>query len=230
MGTIQAISHKKAIWVRSQRCGCLVTWFCYQKIAKPGNKTAGPSWPYPYEAFPCSADQVATDLIVEEVNGVFVELEGECLQEGDVVRHHLNEININTLRPRRNEQHFADDIFKRIFFNENIWISIKISLKLVPKGPINNIPALVQIMAWCRSGDKPLSEPMMVSLPTHICVTRPQWVKIEWPTWSGHVSIIGWARPQAMGEDVFHGSFTRYVKLRVAHARGMPATDLKGNR
>ena len=41
---------------------------------------------------------------------------------------------------------------------------------------INNIPALVQIMAWRRPGDKPLSEPMMVSLLTHICVTRPQWV------------------------------------------------------
>ena len=84
---------------------------------------------------------------------------------------------INTLRPGRNEQHFADDIFKRIFFNENVWITIKISLKFVPKGPINNIPALVQIMAWRRSGDKPLSEAMMVSLTTHICVTRPQWVK-----------------------------------------------------
>ena len=84
---------------------------------------------------------------------------------------------LNTLRPRRNEQHFADDIFKRIFFNENVWISIKISLKFVPKGPINNIPPSVQIMAWRRSGDKPLSEPMMVSLLTHICVTRPQWVK-----------------------------------------------------
>ena len=42
---------------------------------------------------------------------------------------------------------------------------------------INNNPALVQIMAWRRPGDKPLSEPMMVSLLTHICVTRPQWVK-----------------------------------------------------
>ena len=38
------------------------------------------------------------------------------------------------------------------------------------------IPALVQIMAWRRPGDKPLSEAMMVNLPTHICVTRPQWV------------------------------------------------------
>ena len=51
------------------------------------------------------------------------------------------------------------------------------ALKFVPKGPINNIPALVQIMAWRLPGDKPLSEPMMVSLLTHICVTRSQWVK-----------------------------------------------------
>ena len=84
---------------------------------------------------------------------------------------------VNTLRPRQNGRRFAADTFKRIFFNENIRISIKISLKFVPKGSINNNPALVQIMAWRRSGDKPLSEPMMVSLLMHICVTRPQWVK-----------------------------------------------------
>ena len=83
---------------------------------------------------------------------------------------------LNTLRPRQNGYLFADDIFKRIFFNENIWILIQISMKSVPKDPINNIPALVQIMAWRRPGDKPLSGPMMVRLPTHICVTRPQWV------------------------------------------------------
>ena len=71
---------------------------------------------------------------------------------------------------------FPDDIFKWIFLNENIWISIEISLKFVLKGPINNIPALVQIMTWRRPVDKPLSEPMMISLLTHICVTRPQWV------------------------------------------------------
>ena len=34
-------------------------------------------------------------------------------------------------------------------------------------------------MAWRRSGDKPLSELMMVSLTTHICVTRPQWVNVK---------------------------------------------------
>ena len=84
---------------------------------------------------------------------------------------------LNTLRPRLNGHHFADDIFKCIFLNENAWLPIKISLKFVPQGPINNIPALVQIMVWCRPGDKPLSGPMLVRLPTHICVTLPQWVK-----------------------------------------------------
>ena len=86
---------------------------------------------------------------------------------------------VNTLRPGQDGRHFADDTFKRIFVNENVRILIEVSLKFVPKGPINNIPALVQIMAWRRPGDKPLSEPMMVSLLTHICVTRPQWVKLN---------------------------------------------------
>ena len=86
----------------------------------------------------------------------------------------------NSLRPRQDGRHFADDIFSRIFLNENVLISIKISLKFVPKGPINNIPALVQIMAWLPPGDKPLSEPVMVRLLTHICLTRPQRVNNHW--------------------------------------------------
>ena len=83
---------------------------------------------------------------------------------------------ITTLRPRQNGRNFPDKIFRCIFLNENVWISIKISLKFVPDSPINNIPALVQIMAWRRQGDKPFSEPMMVRLLMHICVTWPQWV------------------------------------------------------
>ena len=67
----------------------------------------------------------------------------------------------NTLRQRQNGRHFPDDIFKCISLNENIWILIKISLKFFPEGPINNIPALILIMAWCQSGNKPLSESMM---------------------------------------------------------------------
>ena len=82
---------------------------------------------------------------------------------------------LNSLRPTPNRRHFADDIFKCILENENEWISPRISLKFVPNVRINSIPALVHTMAWRRSGGKPLSEPMMVGLPTHICVTRPQW-------------------------------------------------------
>ena len=53
----------------------------------------------------------------------------------------LNEA-FNTLRPRQNGSHFADDILKCIFLNDEVWIPIEISLKFVPKGPIDSIPAL----------------------------------------------------------------------------------------
>ena len=74
--------------------------------------------------------------------------------------------------------------FRRLHFHVHFlqckllyfYILINFSLKYVRKGPIENNPSLVQIMAWRRLGDKPLSEPMMISLPTHICVSRPPWV------------------------------------------------------
>ena len=75
-----------------------------------------------------------------------------------------------------------DATLQTTFSSSFSWMKIfdfrlKISLKFVPKGLIKTIPALVQIMAWRRQGDKPLSEPMMVRLPMYICVARPQWVK-----------------------------------------------------
>ena len=101
---------------------------------------------------------------------------------------------INTLRPRQDGRHFADDFFTCIFFNEKLLYLIKFLLKYVRKGPIDNNPALVQIMAWRRPGDKPLSEPMMVSLPTNICVTRPQWpsslINIHYQTSMRHINPI----------------------------------------
>ena len=56
---------------------------------------------------------------------------------------------------------FADDIFKYIFMHEKLFFSIRISLKFVPSGSIDNEPALVQVMAWRRTSDKPLSEPTL---------------------------------------------------------------------
>ena len=55
----------------------------------------------------------------------------------------------------------ADAIFNCIFLYENDKIPIQISLKLVPKSPIDNKLALVKVVAWRRTGDKPLPEPMM---------------------------------------------------------------------
>ena len=71
-------------------------------------------------------------------------------------------LKFNTFRPKKDGHHFPDDIFKCIFLNDNLPVSIKISLKFAPKGPINIIPALIQIMAWRRPGDKPLSESMLI--------------------------------------------------------------------
>ena len=96
------------------------------------------------------------------------------------IRHFVCPLRL--LRARQYCRHFTDDIFKCIFMNENVWIPIKISLKFVHKGPFNNIPTFVKIMAWRRPGDKPLSEPMVVSLLMHICAIRPHWVKLLWPS------------------------------------------------
>ena len=57
---------------------------------------------------------------------------------------------------------FTDNIFKCIFMNEKFCISIRISLKFVPKGRIDNKAALVQVMAWHQTGNRPLTEPMLI--------------------------------------------------------------------
>ena len=104
---------------------------------------------------------------------------------------------INTLRLRRNGRHFPDYIFKCIFLNQNESTLLKISLKFfVPMIWINNIPALVQIMAWRQPCDKPLSEPMLVSLLMHICVTQPQWVN----------KAISMTRSNSIGGEQKNGS------------------------
>ena len=119
------------------------------------------------------------------------------------------------MRPRQNSHHILDNIFKCIFLNENVWILIMISLKFVVKGPITNISVLVQIMAWCRSGDKPLSVPMMVNSLTHLFVTRPQWVKL----WSKSFSI-------ALKNALLH-NFTLTLSLVAMHIFRLPGGRFK---
>ena len=95
------------------------------------------------------------------------------------------------MEAEKNGRHFPDDIFKSIFLKENVRILLKISMKFVPKIRINNIPTLVQIMAWRRLGGKPLSGPMMVCLLTHICVTRLQWVNVNKATGQSYKTLCG---------------------------------------
>ena len=68
----------------------------------------------------------------------------------------------NSSPPGQNGRHFTDDIFRCIFMNENVCILIIISLEFVPKGLIDNLSALVQVMAWRLTCDKPLPEQMII--------------------------------------------------------------------
>ena len=129
-----------------------------------------------------------------------------------VIISSINVTAINILRPGQDGCHFADDIFKCIFLNGNVRIVLKISLKSVSNYQINNIPTLVEIMAWRRPGDKPLSQLMMVRLPTRICVTRPQWVKIT----SHYLSSFGTSQTKMPCNYVeFRGApKSKYTHLR----------------
>ena len=103
----------------------------------------------------------------------------------------LEVLGVNTLRLRQNGCRFADDIFKCVLLNENVWTSIKISLKFVPKGLINNIPALVQIMAWHWPGGKALSEAMMVKLHTHIYIYMHHSANCDFVWWVIKCTVMG---------------------------------------
>ena len=71
-------------------------------------------------------------------------------------------ISINSSLPGQNVRHFADDILKDIFVNEKLRVVNRISLKFVPKGPIDYKSSIIQVMAWSRPGDnKPFPEAIL---------------------------------------------------------------------
>ena len=117
----------------------------------------------------------------------------------------------DTSPPSQNGRHFADDIFKCIFMNEKFRVLIQISLKFIPRGLIENKAALVQVMACRRTGDKPLSEPMMARIPTHICITQPQWFNTK----MGHHWFRYWTgTKQAKSHDLDQCRQLTYCPLR----------------
>ena len=70
-------------------------------------------------------------------------------------------IEVNSSPPGQNGRHLAEDNFRCIFLNENYRIPSQISLKFVPRSPIDNKPTLVQVMACRQTGDKSLPELML---------------------------------------------------------------------
>ena len=88
----------------------------------------------------------------------------------------------------------ANHIFTWIFLNENDRIQIQISLRFVPRSPLDSKPAVIQVMARHRTGDKPLSEPMMTQFTDAYIYaalweeesTNPLWPSDAiWQQWSG---------------------------------------------
>ena len=87
-----------------------------------------------------------------------------CLNENNVPFISPRCVSIKKLRQRQNGRQFADDILKCISVNENVVVLAQILLQFVPKGTVDNKLALDYVMAWLRTGNKPLFEPMMAQV------------------------------------------------------------------
>ena len=95
----------------------------------------------------------------------------------------------HTLRPRQNVRHFLT-----AFSNAFPWIKIyECWFKCHWSWFL-----MVQSTIFQRLfGTKPLSEPMVVSLLTYICVTQPQWVNTSFRiTWWAFGQQYQWSNPE----------------------------------
>ena len=87
---------------------------------------------------------------------------------------------INTFGWRKSWHQSADEILKCFFINEKYHIFIQISLRFIPKGPINNMPSMVQIMPWRHSDDNQLSDDSVVYWYIYIWNTQPWRIHTLW--------------------------------------------------
>ena len=119
-------------------------------------------------------------------------------------------ISFDTFRPSQNSHHFTNDIF----LNENVWISLKISLKFLPKVQIINIPALVQIMAWhqavyCRKyASLSLNELKAISLHSQIIT---YWCNVYVAN-RHHKNFSCFTRPKMHFQQLFKKCKHDYIK------------------
>ena len=108
--------------------------------------------------------------ISDEITGIIQQIYVKDMQSAPITDY-LTHLSLGKM----NGHHFADNIFKWIFMNEKLCILNQISLKFFCKGPIENKTALVWVMSWHQTGDKPLPEPMLTCF-TDTCSTRARWV------------------------------------------------------
>ena len=97
------------IWVGSRNCGCLVTWFCYQLIAKPGNKTATVSWPYPY----CNINYSVVHIFQNHLTGIILHMRSsnERRRYFNVISHGLG-------------AYTKWSLFESFLFNHLLWNTV----------------------------------------------------------------------------------------------------------
>ena len=119
---------------------------------------------------------------------------------------------VNTLGPRQNGWHFPDDIFKCFFVNENVWMSLKIS-------------ALVQIMAWRRLGNKPLSSPLMVNYANPVYDVATIYHQVGCLRW-GHpslfhtaTSLLIWYEMFSMRDISYRLTWMKFINMLSVYAQ-----------
>ena len=130
--------------------------------------------------------QDTSDLMMITTWAIDMSFQSPRTEMGQLNTYNPIYCNENTLRQKQNDRHFADGVSKCISLNLNFWILNKVSLKYVPQGLINNMAALVQIMAWHRHWRQAniiwtnagIYRRIYASVQqTSIYVTWPQWVK-----------------------------------------------------
>ena len=87
------------------------------------------------------------------------------------------------------------DILRTTHSNGFTWNTVFISLNFFPKGPIENMSALVQVMAWRQTGHKPYLDWLWLSSFTYVCHLGPVFIsdKTSYRTisWSIEVAKLG---------------------------------------
>ena len=154
-----------SIWVRSRSFGCLVTWFCYHLIAKPGNKTAEPSWPDPYKS-----------LWVVDIQGIQCQLGHQQLGLWLVMMEYsfTSTGRVNSLAPGRPGCHFKTAIFNLVLLIGILISSNDNALRWMPWHLTDEKSTLVQVMAWYRQATSHyLSQCWPISMSPY-GVARPQ--------------------------------------------------------